>query len=436
MDPMLDPKFIRENPEIVKEALKKRNVDTAAVDKFLSVDEEWRKTSFEIDKLKAERNKVSDEVGKLKREKKDASALVADMQKVGESIKAKEEGRRTLDEELSRIALEIPNIPHASVPVGKDETSNREIRKVGEITCPTESGGQSRKKFSFKPKPHWEIGENLSILDFKQGAKVAGARFTVLRGLGAKLERALINFMLDVHTKESGYTEVFPPILVNAQSMQGTGQLPKFEEDLYKCSEDMYLVPTAEVSVTNLHRDEILSADRLPIKYAAYSPCFRREAGSYGKDVRGLIRQHQFNKVELVKFADPDKSYAELESLTADAEKVLQKLELPYRVVELCTVDLGFGSAKTYDLEVWFPAEGRYREISSCSNFTDFQARRAGIRFRRDAASKPELVHTLNGSGVAIGRTLAAILENFQGVDGTVAIPAVLQSYLGISKIS
>lgn len=403
---MLDIKLLRTNPEKVKEALKLRKADSASLGKFAALDSEWRKLTSEIDELRAKRNKGSEtqaQEGKELRKK----------------IKELEEKQKGLEIQLSSILLEIPNIPHSSVPKGQSAEDNVEVRRFGNPPC-----------FSFTPKPHFEIGEKLGILDFERATKISGSRFVVLKDLAAKLERALINFMLDTHTKEGGYIEIFPPIMVNTKSMQGTGQLPKFEEDLYHCSDDMWLVPTAEVSVTNVHREEILKLGQLPIKYCAYTPCFRREAGSYGKDVRGIIRQHQFNKVELVKFVEPSKSYEELDKLTLDAEKILQKLGLHYRVVELCTADLGFSSAKTYDIEVWFPSQGKFREISSCSNFEDFQARRAGIKFRRDAKAKPEFVHTLNGSGLAVGRTLAAILENYQKEDGTFEIPEVLRKYL------
>ncbi|MFA4858772.1 MAG: serine--tRNA ligase [Candidatus Margulisiibacteriota bacterium] len=423
---MLDPKLLRNNPDSAKKALRDRGADASAVDLFLSADEKWRKLTFEVDELKAERNAISDRIAEMKRKKEDAAELIAEMKNSSERIKELDEQRRLEEEKVNSILLFIPNVPHVSSPAGKNAGDNIEVRKWGKI---------ENKDFSVKP--HFEIGRSLGILDFDAAAKLAGARFCVLRGMGAQLERALINFMLDLHTKEHGYLEVFPPILVNPDSLRGTGQLPKFEEDLFKCrDDDLFLVPTAEVSVTNLHRDEILKPDQLPIKYCAYSPCFRREAGSYGKDVRGLIRQHQFNKVELVKFVNPENSYAELESLTADAEDVLKKLGLPYRVVELCAGDLGFASAKTYDLEVWFPAEGKYREISSCSNFEAFQARRANIKYKTGPTAKPEFVHTLNGSGLAVGRTMAAILENYQQADGSIVMPEVLCKYTGFEQIN
>lgn len=417
---MLDPKVIRSSPDKVKAALEARGLTPALIDQFLTEDTEWRKLSAEVDRLKNERRTVSDRIGELKREKKPAEELMASMKELSDKITALETEEKEREEKVRRLALEIPNLPHPSVPVGKDDSANREERRGGKIP-----------EFTFATKPHWEVGRELGILDFDRAAKVSGSRFVIYKGLGAALERALINFMLDLHVKEHGYTEVFPPILVNAESMVGTGQLPKFGEDLYACSDNLYLIPTAEVSVTNIHREEIIPPGSLPINYVAYTPCFRREAGSYGKDVRGIIRQHQFNKVELVKFTEPDKSYDELEKLTRDAEEILVKLGLPYRLVTLSTGDMGFSAAKTYDLEVWFPSEGRYREISSCSNFEDFQARRAGIRYRREKDAKPEYVHTLNGSGLAVGRTFAAILENYQTKEGEITIPEVLRSYMG-----
>jgi seryl-tRNA synthetase len=417
---MLDPKLIRNNPEAVQQGLKNRKGDVSLVDKYLVVDEEWRKLLVEVDGLKAQRNKVSEEIGHMKARKENADSLVADMKGLSGRIKEYEEKQKDIERRLEEIAFEMPNLPHVSVPVGVDTRDNLEVRIWGD-----------KKHFSFAPKSHDEIGKGLGMLDFDRAAKIAGSRFVVYREMGARIERALINFMLDTHIKEHGYTEIFAPVMVNPKSMFGTGQLPKFEEEMFKCrDDDYYLIPTAEVSVTNLHRDEIIPLGHLPIKYVCYSPCFRREAGSYGKDVKGLIRQHQFNKVELVKFSDPAESYNELEKLTKDAESILQKLELPYRVVQLCTGDLGFASAKTYDIEVWFPSENQYREISSCSNFESFQARRANIRYRATREAKAEYVHTLNGSGLAVGRTFAAILENYQQADGTIDIPAALRSYL------
>jgi len=417
---MLDPKLIRSEPEKIKKALKDRGSDITLVDNFLRDDEEWRKVTFELEQVKSEQNKLAEEVGKLKREKKDATAILEKSKDLSAKGKELSEKAKIAEEKLRTPLFYLPNIPHDSVKIGKSAEDNKEIRKWGSIP-----------QITFKPKNHWEIGKDLGILDFERAAKISGSRHVVYLGLGARLARALISFMLDVHIDENGYKEIYPPFMVNAASLTGTGQLPKFEEDLFKCSPgDNYLIPTAEVPVTNYHRDEILTKEQLPIKYASYTACFRSEAGSYGKDVRGLIRQHQFDKVELVRFVEPSTSFDELEKLTADAEKILQKLGLHYRVVELCTGDIGFAAAKTYDLEVWFPGEGKFREISSCSCFTDFQARRANIRFRADTKSKPEFVHTLNGSGVAVGRTFAAILENYQQADGSVIIPKVLRPYM------
>ncbi len=418
---MLDPKLIRSNPDAVRKTLRDRKADISLVDKFLAADEKWRKATYEIDQLKAELNIASEGIGKFKKEgKKVSEDVLSQVKNISDKIRCLEERSRPAEEEMRATALIIPNIPHASVPLGDSADKNAEVRRIGQPP-----------KFDFKPKPHWEIGKGLGILDFESASKTSGSRFAALFGLGAALERALISFMIDLHVKENGYKEVWAPYMVTKESMLGTGQLPKFEEELYRCRDDeLYLIPTAEVSVTNLHRDEVLKEDRLPIKYVSYSACFRREAGSYGKDVKGLIRQHQFNKVELVKFTHPSKSYDELELLTKDAEKVLAMLGIHYRVVLLCTGDLGFASAKTYDIEVWFPSENRFREISSCSNFEDFQARRANIRFKGGQGSKPELVHTLNGSGVAVGRLFAAILENYQQKDGSVAVPEPLRKYL------
>jgi seryl-tRNA synthetase len=416
---MLDIKFVRENPQIVKEAMEKRGAKVS-LDEFLNLDEDRRKKLSEVEQLKNKRNTVSKEIGLLKREGKDAQHLVEEMGQVGDKIKVLDEEVKQIDEKLNEIIMGIPNIPHESLPIGPDDSFNREERKWGEP-----------RKFTFEPQAHWDLGEKLDILDFERGAKVTGARFTFYKGLGARLERAVINFMLDVHITDHGYVEVFPPFMVNRNSMIGTGQLPKFEEDMFRVANtDYYLIPTAEVPVTNIYRDEILEEKDLPILHCAYSACFRAEAGAHGRDTRGLIRQHQFNKVELVKFAHPDNSYEELEKLTNDAERILQLLELPYRVVTLSTGDVGFSSAKTYDLEVWLPSFNTYREISSCSNFEDFQARRANIRYR-DAKGKPRFVHTLNGSGLAAGRTTSAILENYQQEDGSIKIPKVLQPYMG-----
>ena len=420
---MLDLKFVRNNPEVVKEALQKRHV-SMSLDHFLKQEEERRKLLFEVETLKARRNSVSEEVGRLKKNGEEAESLVLEMREVGQTIKDLEDKSTVLVQEMEKVLYEIPNIPHASVPIGADESANVQVRTWG-----------IPRVFDFEPKPHYEIGEKLDVLDFVRAAKVTGARFTFYKGLGAKLERSLISFMLDRHTAK-GYTEILPPYMVNRTSMTGTGQLPKFEEDAFKIvGTDYFMIPTAEVPVTNLYRDEILDGSQLPIRHCAYSACFRSEAGSAGRDTRGLIRQHQFNKVELVKFALPENSYEELELLTRDAESILQELELPYRVMALSAGDLGFTSAKTYDLEVWLPSFNTYREISSCSNFEDFQARRANIRFRRSAKAKPEYLHTLNGSGLAIGRTVAAIMENYQEADGRIRVPKALQSYMGVETI-
>ncbi|WP_297209706.1 MULTISPECIES: serine--tRNA ligase [Thermodesulfovibrio] len=423
---MLDIKRVRENPEKVKEALEKRGYQID-FDEFLFLERERLSLLRDIEQKRAVRNSVSQEIARLKKEnmqRERTEALIAEMRNLGDEIASIEQRLREIEERVQNFMLLLPNIPHQTVPIGKDDSENVEIRRWGELP-----------KFDFEPLNHWDIGEILGIIDFERAGKIAGSRFAIMRGQGARLERALINFMLDLHSGK-GYLEIFPPILVNRASMTATGQLPKFEEDLFRTeAPEFYLIPTAEVPVTNIHREEILSEDDLPIYYASYTPCFRREAGSHGKDVRGLIRQHQFNKVELVKFVKPEDSYNELESLTRDAEEVLQKLGLPYRVVALCTGDLGFASAKTYDIEVWLPGQGRYREISSCSNFEDFQARRANIRFRRRDKKGTEFVHTLNGSGLAIGRTLVAILENYQQKDGSVIVPEALRPYMGIEVI-
>jgi seryl-tRNA synthetase len=374
-----------------------------------------------IERLKEKKNRLSGEIGKLKKSGGDAAALMRQGEEVSEAIRNAEGPLGDIEARFERWMLTLPNLPHASVKIGKNETENKEVRRWGEPL-----------RFDFTPKNHWDIGEELGILDFERAAKIAGARFAVYRGAGARLERALINFMLDLHTIENGYTEVLPPALANRASLVGTGQLPKFEEDLFRIAQGEYfLIPTAEVPLTNLHRDELLEKDDLPIKYVAYTPCFRSEAGSYGKDVRGLIRQHQFNKVEMVKFTEPETSYEELESMVRNAEEVLQRLKIAYRVVELCTGDIGFASAKTYDLEVWLPGQNTYREISSCSNCEDFQARRANIRYRKEKKGRPIFVHTLNGSGLAVGRTLVAVLENYQQKDGSVIVPEALRPYMG-----
>lgn len=423
---MLDLKFVRENPEVVEEAIKKRG-GNISLDDFLALEKQRRQLLQEVEQLKSRRNKVSETIAQKKKAGEDAQDLIEQMRSVSQQIKEMDEKLKNIEDDIQVSLLNIPNIPHTSVPVGQSDEDNLEVRRWGEP-----------RKFTFEPKPHWEVAENLGILDFERAGKISGARFTFYRGLGALLERALVNFMLDLHTQEHGYEELFPPFLVNSDSMTGTGQLPKFAEDMFKVeNHDLYLIPTAEVPVTNIYRGEILDGSQLPIYHCAYSACFRAEAGSHGRDTRGLIRQHQFNKVELVKFTSPETSYDELEKLTNDAEKVLQLLELPYRVVTLCTGDLGFSAAKTYDLEVWLPSYNGYREISSCSNFEDYQARRANIRFRSDAKSKPRYVHTLNGSGIAVGRTVAAILENYQQEDGSVRIPDKLQPYMrGIKQIS
>lgn len=422
---MLDIKYLRANLEEVKAKLQHRGEDLTDFDRFEGLDQKRRELLVKTEELKGKRNEVSAQISILKREKKNADDLILQMREVGDSIKTLDEELRVVEEELQHILLTIPNVPHESVPVGDTEEENIEIRKWGEI--PT---------FTFEPKPHWDIATNLDIIDFERAAKVTGSRFVFYKGLGAKLERALISFMLDLHTEEHGYKEILPPYMVNRDSMTGTGQLPKFEEDAFLIeSNDYFLIPTAEVPVTNMHRDEILNGEALPIKYAAYSACFRSEAGSAGRDTRGLIRQHQFNKVELVKFVKPEDSYDELEKLTNDAERVLQLLKLPYHVLSMCTGDLGFTAAKKYDIEVWIPSYGIYREISSCSNFESFQARRANIRFRREPNAKPEHIHTLNGSGLAIGRTVAAILENYQQEDGSVIIPEVLRPYMGNREV-
>ena len=417
---MLDIRYLRENLEEAEKRLGTRG-GVFGLARIRDLDETRRRLLTEVESLKARRNAVSQEIGRLKKEKKDITELLKEMQQVSAKIKDLDARVSECEKELKDFLLTIPNIPHPSVPIGADERDNRVIRVWGE---PTE--------FDFSPKEHTEIGEALGILDLERAGKLAGARFSLLMGMGALLERALINFMLDLHTKTRGYTEVLPPFMVKKECFIGTGQLPKFEDDQFKIEGwDHYLVPTAEVPVTNIHREEILREKDLPIYYTAYTPCFRKEAGSYGKDVKGLIRQHQFNKVELVKFSLPETSYDELESLTKDAEEVLKLLKIPYRVVSLCTGDLGFAAAKTYDIEVWLPGQARYREISSCSNFEDFQARRASIRYKPSSGGKPRFVHTLNGSGLAVGRTLVAILENFQTEDGSVVIPEALRPYMG-----
>jgi seryl-tRNA synthetase len=421
---MLDLKFVREHSDEVTSGLRRRGIEID-LSEFIALDEKRRRLQQELDALRQKRNAVSEEIGRLKKDGQQADDKVAEMRAAGDSIADLEAASRETDEAQRNLLLNIPNLPHASVPDGRDETANVEVKRWS-------PEGTEPRKLAFTPKPHWDIAEYLDIIDFDRAAKITGARFALSKGMGARLERALINFMLDLHTTEHGYMEVLPPFMVNRASMTATGQLPKFEEELFKVENGTYfLIPTAEVPVTNIHRDEILADERLTLKYTAYTPCFRREAGSYGKDTRGLIRQHQFNKVELVKFSRPEESYQELEALLGDAEKVLQLLGLPYRVITLCTGDMGFSAAKTYDIEVWLPAQNRYREISSCSNFEDFQARRGNIRYRPKASKKTEFVHTLNGSGLAVGRTVVAILENYQQADGTVVVPEALRNYLG-----
>ena len=422
---MLDPKFVRENIEAVQVALRSRGLAVDLQD-FLAADAARRRLLSDVELLKHRRNTLSEEVGRRKRQGQDATALMAETKALGDRIKKLDEEVRVREEQGEAVLLTVPNMPHASVPVGRDSADNVEVRRWGEP-----------RHFAFTPRPHWEIGETLGLLNFERAARMAQARFAVLTGLGARLERALINFMLDLHTKAHGYTEVFPPLLVNAAAMTGTGQLPKFAEELFKTKdESLYLIPTAEVPLTNLHREEVLPPGTLPLSYVAFTPCFRREAGSYGKDTRGLIRQHQFNKVELVKFTEADQSYEALEQMIRDAEAVLQGLGLPYRVVILCTGDLGFYAAKTYDIEVWLPSQSTYREISSVSNCEAFQARRANIRYRPAPRASVEYAHTLNGSGVAVGRTWLAILENYQDANGTVRIPEALRPYMdGLERI-
>ena len=426
---MLDLSFVRDNLPLVEEKLRQRGMDPGEVLKdFRAIDTERRQAITETETMKARRNRASEEIAPLKKSGQDATALIAETKELREKIQEREKLVTEYEERLQQLLAGIPNLPHQSVPVGKSEADNIEVRQWG-----------SQPTFDFTPKPHWELGEQLGVLDMERATKLTGARFAVYWDLGARLERALANFMLDLHTREHGYTEVLPPYLVNSDSMYGTGQLPKFASDLFRVphgERDLWLIPTAEVPVTNLYRDEVINADRLPISLTAYTSCFRSEAGSYGKDVRGIIRQHQFQKVELVKFTRPENSYEELERLTHDAESVLQKLGLHYRVVALSTGDMGFSSAKTYDIEVWLPGQNLFREISSCSNFEDFQARRANIRFRNDGKGKSELVHTLNGSALAVGRTWLAVIENYQQADGSVLIPEALQPYMGVQRIT
>src|SRR5208283_5127088 len=425
---MLDLAFVRDHLPLVQEKLRQRGMDPTVLENFQQLDSERRAAITEVETMKAQRNKATEEIAKLKKDKQDATTLINQTKELREKIAEAEKRAEEFDAKLRDILTGIPNLPDDSVPVGTSADDNLEVRRWG-----------APPQFDFPPKPHWELGEELGVLDLERAAKITGARFAVYWDLGARLERALMNFMLDLHTREHGYTEVLPPFMVNADSMYGTGNLPKFEADLFKVPHNetnLYLIPTAEVPVTNLYRNETLDAARLPISLTAFTPCFRSEAGSYGKDVRGIIRQHQFQKVELVKFAKPEQSWEEHEKLTRDAEQVLQRLGLHYRTVALCTADLGFSAAKTYDIEVWLPGQGLFREISSCSNFTDFQARRANIRYRPEGGKKTELVHTLNGSGLAIGRTWVAIVENYQQADGSVLIPEVLRPYVGADRIT
>lgn len=422
---MLDVKRIRKNYEEVKERVEFRGKGDFGLSELKDIDEKRREILAEVEKMKNKQNTVSRQIPKLKKEGKDTSIIMSEMKKLSSNIKTLDAKLDEIDEQYRIMLLSVPNTPNEKVPYGVDDNDNEVMRVVGEPT-----------KFDFEPKAHWDIGEDLDILDFERAAKISGTRFTVYKGLGARLERAITNFMLDLHTIDQSYVEILPPFMVNRKAMTGTGQLPKFEEDMfYIPQKDFFLIPTAEVPVTNLRGEEIIKEDELPIYYTAYTPCFRAEAGSAGRDTRGLIRQHQFNKVELVKFVKPENSYDELEKLTADAEAVLKILGIPYRVVRLCSGDLGFSSAMTYDIEVWMPSYGRYVEISSCSNFEDFQARRAGIRYRNGETGKAEFVHTLNGSGLAVGRTTAAILENFQREDGSVEIPEALRKYMGVDEI-
>lgn len=421
---MLDIKFIRNNVDKVKKAIELKN-DFADIDQLLAMDAEKRKILTEVEDLKHQRNKVSEDIGRMKKQKQDAEQFIAEMKNVSDRIKELDEKVKTFDQQIYEILIRIPNIPHDTVPVGKDESANVEIKRWGELSPK-----------DFKAIPHWDIGEKFDIIDFSGGSRVAGSSFINYKGLGARLQRALIYFMLELHIKKHGYTEVYPPFIVNRESMFGTGQLPKLEEDMYHAAvDDLFLIPTAEVPVTNLLRDQLLRGEDMPIYYTAYTPCFRREAGTYGKDTRGLIRVHQFDKVEMVKFVKPETSYDELETLLQNAEEVLQLLELPYRVIALSTGDLSFAAAKCYDIEVWADGIGKWLEVSSCSNFEDFQARRANIRFKRDASSKPEYVHTLNGSGLALPRTVIAILENYQTDEGTVIVPKVLRDFMGTDII-
>jgi seryl-tRNA synthetase len=417
---MLELKFVRQNLKQIETSLENRG-ESADLESFIDCDAQRKTLLLEIEDLRHRRNVVSEKIAAMKRNKENADNLVAEMRQVADRIKVLDQDLSENGGKINHILFRIPNLPHHSVPIGKDSSENPVIKKVGSVP-----------NFDFEPQPHWVLGENLKIFDFETASKITGARFPLYLGAGARLERALINFMLDIHTTKHGYKEILPPFIVNRDSMTGTGQLPKFEEDLFKLQGwDYFMVPTAEVPVTNIHKGEVLDEEVLPILYTAYTPCFRSEAGSYGKDTRGLIRQHQFNKVELVKFTKPETSYDELETLLNNAEAILKNLEIPYQVLNLCTGDLGFSAAKTYDIEVWMPSQGVYREISSCSNFESFQARRANIRFKRKGKKGTELVHTLNGSGLAVGRTVAALLENYQQADGSVLIPKILRPYMG-----
>jgi seryl-tRNA synthetase len=417
---MLELKFVRQNLKQIETSLENRG-ESADLESFIACDAQRKTLLLEIEDLRHRRNVVSEKIAAMKRNKENADNLVAEMRQVADRIKVLDQDLSENESKINHILFRIPNLPHHSVPIGKDSSENPVINKVGSVPI-----------FDFEPQPHWVLGENLKIFDFETASKITGARFPLYLGAGARLERALINFMLDIHTTKHGYKEILPPFIVNRDSMTGTGQLPKFEEDLFKLQGwDYFMVPTAEVPVTNIHKGEVLDEEVLPILYTAYTPCFRSEAGSYGKDTRGLIRQHQFNKVELVKFTTPETSYDELETLLNNAEAILNYLEIPYQVINLCTGDLGFSAAKTYDIEVWMPSQGVYREISSCSNFESFQARRANIRFKRKGKKGTELVHTLNGSGLAVGRTVAALLENYQQADGSVLIPDALRPYMG-----
>lgn len=423
---MLDIKKIRENFDEVKAAVERRGQGDFGIDAIPALDKKRRELLAVVEQMKNKQSTVSKEIPKMKKEGQDTSEIMAEMKKLSDEIKTYDSQVSEVESQLKEALLNVPNTPAADVPFGKDDSDNVEYKKVGEPT-----------KFDFDFKAHWDIGTDLDILDFERAAKIAGTRFTVYKGMGARLERSVVNFMLNLHTEEHGFTEFLPPFMVNRDAMTGTGQLPKFEDDMFHVpAKDFFLIPTAEVPITNLRAGEILSDDELPLYYTAYTPCFRKEAGSAGRDTRGLVRQHQFNKVELVKFVKPETSYDELEKLLLAAEEVLKRLEIPYRVVTLSTGDLGFSAAKTYDIEVWMPSYGRYVEISSCSNFEDYQARRANIRFRPDGKGKPEFVHTLNGSGLAVGRTVAAILENYQQADGSVAVPKVLRGYMGCDKIT